>query len=67
MNRFSSEKDRTATQSVGSYGQAIQRECWGCRKRKRDQGGRLHLKTRLWYCASCVAATAKPTQETNHG
>jgi hypothetical protein len=64
MNRFSNEKDVTATQPGGGSGQSIQRECWGCRKRRRDQGGRLHPKTRLWYCAACVAATAKPNQET---
>lgn len=65
MNRFSSDRDQTAKQAVGGYGQAIQRECWGCRKRTRDHGGRLHPKTRLWYCASCAVTLAKP--ETTNG
>lgn len=54
MNRYSPERDLTASLHKLATGVHALRRCWACNQNKATLGGRLDKRTRLWRCAACV-------------
>lgn len=54
-----------AVLQTAAPGLNILRKCFGCNGNKSSVGGKSSRRSRMWYCAACVAADAAKSKKIN--